>query len=84
MVRESKKKPSTKSNKETERYSFVSYSSSSVITPHQSIKQELVYENNSGKIKGKFIEEKNGKKIVDKQFKSQKGFDALRKRLAQH
>lgn len=68
-------------NKPNHEYSFVTYSSSSVVTPTQNIHKELVFQNNSGKVKGRYLEEQNGKKVVNKEFKSQKGFDALQKRL---
>jgi hypothetical protein len=68
-------------NKNKHEYSFVSYSSSSILTPTQKFHKELVFQNNSGKVSGKYLEEQNGKKIVNKEFKSQKGFDALQKRI---
>ena len=73
-----KSKPTNENKHE---YSFVSYSSSSILTPTQKFHKELVFQNNSGKVRGKYIEEQNGKKIVNKEFKSQKGFNALQKRL---
>lgn len=63
-------------------FSFVSYSSSSVVSPNQNIHKELILQNNNGKIKGAYVEEKNGKKVVSKEFKSQKGLAAMQKFIA--
>ena len=64
-------------------YSFVSYSysSSSIATPEKIVKQELTFKNNSGKVSGKYIAQENGKKVINKEFKNQREFDALQKRL---
>ncbi len=77
-----KRSPSSSpKNKEKHTFSFVSYSSSSVVTPEQNIQQELVLQNNSGKIKGQYVQKENGKKTVNKEFKSQKGFEAIQRLL---
>ena len=60
-------------NKEQDDYIFVSYSSSSIVTPDKDIRQELVIKNNSGKITGSYREAQNGKQVVNKEFKSEKG-----------
>lgn len=81
------KKSSSNATKNKEKlddkyYTYVSYSSSSVVTPEQNIQKELVFQNNSGKIKGSYVQKENGKQIVNKEFKSQKGFEAIQKLLA--
>lgn len=83
MPTANKKTTTLKSNNKDkhDKYSFITYSSSSIVTPTQNIHKELVFQNNSGKIKGKYLEEQNGKKVLNKEFKSQKGFEALRKRI---
>lgn len=78
-LKHSTKQPTT--NKEKNEFSFVSYSSSSIVSPYQNIHKELVFQNNSGKIKGSYVEEKNGKTIVSKEFKSKKGYEAVQKLL---
>lgn len=72
---------SSAKNNQKHTFSYVSYSSSSVVTPKQNIQQELVVQNNSGKIKGQYIQKENGKKTINKEFKSQKGFEAIQKLL---
>jgi hypothetical protein len=39
----------------------------------------LIFQNENGNVKGKYIEIKNGKQIFKKEFKSQKGLDAVTK-----
>jgi hypothetical protein len=75
--------PSKKKEAEAHKqFTFVAYTSSRVVTPNTNVQQKLFVQDNSGKIKGTYIEEKNGKQTLKKEFKSQKGFVSLRNKLA--
>lgn len=78
-----KKRHKTQDAKQQKQYTFISYSSSRVITPKDNVQKELVIQNENGKMSGSYSEKKNGKQVVNKEFKSQRTFDALKKRLVE-
>ncbi len=72
---------STKKQTSQTNTSYSSHSWVSVSTPSIKEKHELLVENKNGKVQGHYIETKNGKNVVNKEFKSQRGLDSIVKTL---
>jgi hypothetical protein len=62
-------------------YVYSSHSLVSVSTPNTMEEHELAVESKNGKVQGHYKEAKNGKQVVNKEFKSQRGLDSIIKTL---
>ncbi len=70
-------------NVDSETFIYTSQSFSSVVTPNGSIEKQLSIHNDNGKVKGSYVEKKDGKQTVKKEFRSQRGLDAIQKVISQ-
>ena len=73
------KQKSTSNSNVKDYFSVTSHSFSSVTTPQGTMNKELTFQNDNGKVKGKYIIITDGKQTLKKEFKSQRGLDAITK-----